>query len=123
MKAKVNFRSGFSLVEIMVVVAVIGIIASLAIPSFMRSREQAQLKTILNNLRVLEDAKDQFAMENKRGTGDTTDLQTISGYLKGGTIAPVVNETYTAEPVGTTPFAIIPVTLGTYDAGSRIFAR
>jgi prepilin-type N-terminal cleavage/methylation domain-containing protein len=123
MKSSPNFRSGFSLVEVMVVVAVIGILATLAIPSYIRSRENAQLKSIVNNLRVMEDAKDQYAMENKKGTGDTTDLDTISGYLKGGTVKPIVNETYNSEPVGTTPFAITPVTLGTYGAGDRIFAR
>jgi prepilin-type N-terminal cleavage/methylation domain-containing protein len=125
MKTACNRRSGssgFSLVEIMIVCAVIGILASLAIPNYIRARENAQLKLILNNLRVLEGAKDQWAMENKKGTGDTTDLTTLSDYLKGATLKPIVNETYTSESVGRTPFAISPVTLGTYPAGSSITA-
>ncbi|HVY70055.1 MAG TPA: type II secretion system protein [Verrucomicrobiae bacterium] len=122
MKFVVNRRSGFTLVEIMIVCAVIGILAALAIPNFIRARENAQLKLIQNNLRILEGAKDQWAMEQKKGTGETTDMATISDYLKGGTLKPIVSETYTSEVVGRTPFAISPVTLGTYPAGSSITA-
>lgn len=115
--------AGFTLVEIMIVVAIVGLLATLAIPNYVRARENAQLNSILNNLRILEDAKEQWAMSNKKGTGDTTDMATLSDYLKGGTVIPVANETYNTEPVGTEASATVPVALGTYPIGSTITAR
>jgi prepilin-type N-terminal cleavage/methylation domain-containing protein len=114
---------GFTLVEIMIVVAIVGLLATLAIPNYVRARENAQLNSILNNLRLIEDAKDQWAMANKKGTGDTTDLTSISDYLKGGTINPIVSETYSTEAVGISPAAKVPVSLGTYPIGAVITAR
>jgi prepilin-type N-terminal cleavage/methylation domain-containing protein len=122
MKIQTNRQSGFTLVEIMIVVAIIGLLAAIAIPNFVRAREQAQLNSIVNNLRIVEGAKDQYALENKKGTGDTTDLTTIKSYLKGGTINTVVNETYTTDKVGTSASAKIGVDLGTYKSGSSITA-
>jgi prepilin-type N-terminal cleavage/methylation domain-containing protein len=122
MQIQTKRQSGFTLVEIMIVVAIIGLLAAIAIPNFVRAREQAQLNSIVNNLRIIEGAKDQYALENKKGTGDTTDLTTISSYLKGGTINTVVNETYTTDKVGTASTAKIGVDLGTYKSGSSITA-
>jgi prepilin-type N-terminal cleavage/methylation domain-containing protein len=118
-----NRNGGFTLIEIMVVVAIIGLLAAIAIPSFMKSRDTAQLNSIFNNLRTIEAAKDQWALESKKGTGDTTSLFLISDYLKGGTIKPVVTETYTTNPVGTPAFATSLVPLGTYAAGDPISAQ
>ena len=57
----------------------------------MKARENAQLNSIFNNLRILEGAKDQWALENKKGTGDAVAaVSTVSDYLKGGTIKTVV---------------------------------
>lgn len=114
---------GFTLVEIMIVVAIIALLATIAIPNYVRSRENAQLNSILNNLRILEDAKEQWAMVNKKGTGDTTDMGSISDYLKGGTVYPVVSETYSTEAVGVSASAKTPVPLGTYPGGATITAR
>lgn len=116
-------NSAFTLVEIMIVVAIIGLLAALAIPNFVKARENAQLNSIFNNLRILEGAKDQWALENKKGTGESiADITTISDYLKGGTIKPVVGEVYNATAVGVPSIATLPVgvKLGTYAAGSPI---
>ncbi|MBM3824723.1 MAG: type II secretion system protein [Verrucomicrobia bacterium] len=122
MQIKTSSKSGFTLVEIMIVVAIIGLLAAIAIPNFVKARETAQLNSIINNLRIIEGAKDQYALENKKGTGDTTDLSAISAYLKGGTVNPVVNETYTTDKVGTATSAKASVDLGTYKAGTAITA-
>ena len=57
-------KKGFTLVEIMIVVAIIGLLAAIAIPSFMRARTTAQANACINNLRQIEAAKDQYALEN-----------------------------------------------------------
>ena len=115
-------KSGFTLVEIMIVVAIIGLLASIAVPNFMKSRETAQLNAIINNIRVIENAKDTWALENKKGTGDTPADTDIASYLKSNKFPPtlVVGETYSINPVGTAATATTPVKLGTYTAGSVV---
>src|SRR2546422_5555123 len=108
MQIKTNKVAGFTLVEIMIVVAIIGLVAAIAIPNFVKARENAQLNSIVNNLRILEGAKDQWALENKKGTGDDTTMTAISEYLKGGTVKSVVGETYTTQKVGTPASAVTP---------------
>ena len=57
-------KKGFTLVEIMIVVAIIGLLAAIAIPSFMRARLTSQQNACINNLRQIEAGKDQYALEN-----------------------------------------------------------
>ena len=115
----------FTLVEIMIVVAIIGLLAAIAIPNFVKARENAQLNSIFNNLRIIEGAKDQWALENKKGTGDPVTIQTISDYLKGGTVKPVVGESYDPATVGSASTATLPIgiRLGTYAAGGVISSQ
>ena len=63
-------RGGFTLVEIMIVVAIIGLLAAMAIPSFMKARNTSQKNICINNLRQIDSAVDQWAIENKKSTSD-----------------------------------------------------
>src|SRR3954467_5494354 len=79
-------RSGFTLVEIMIVVAIIALLAAIAVPSFLRARKRSQATATLETLRLLDGAKDQYAIENGKG-----DLLLVPGpddlkaYVKPGT--------------------------------------
>ena len=100
MQIKNNRKAGFTLVEIMIVVAIIGLLAAIAIPNFVRARESAQLNSIANNLRILEGAKEQWALENKKATSDTVAIGDTTPYLKNNTVNTVVGESYTFGQVG-----------------------
>ena len=77
-------QKGFTLVEIMIVVAIIGLLAAIDVPSFMRARMRAQASTVLNEYRQLDAAKDQYALENnKTGTSIMVWADTTP-YLKAG---------------------------------------
>ena len=73
---------GFSLVEIMIVVAIIGLLAGLAIPTFVKARKQSQGRRILNDVRQMDAAIDQWAMEKTKLDGDAIDTTAAQGYSK-----------------------------------------
>src|SRR5512141_2532056 len=66
MQIKQNRRQGFTLVEIMIVVAIIGLLAAIAIPNFVKARTTSQANACINNLRQIDGAKQQWALENKQ---------------------------------------------------------
>ena len=116
-------RSGFTLVEIMIVVALIGLLASLAIPSMAKARDTSRLNVIYNNLRMLQTAKDQWALENKMADGTAVEnLSDLKPYLRYGSLLPAINETYVPNPVGATVEAVLPsgVGIGSYLPGATI---
>src|SRR5260221_10262527 len=77
-----NDRSAFTLVEIMIVVAIIGLLAALAVPGFVKARKQSQGRRILNDCRQMDAAIDQWALENGKTDGATIDTATAQSYLK-----------------------------------------
>ncbi len=80
-----NSRGGFTLVEIMIVVAIIALLAAIAVPGFLRSRERSQATAILNDARIIDGAIDQYAIENnKKGSDTFTSLQLKSYFKTGG---------------------------------------
>jgi prepilin-type N-terminal cleavage/methylation domain-containing protein len=82
MKVSESSRSGFTLVEIMIVVAIIGLLAAVAIPSYVRARDTSQKNTCINSLRQLGAAVDQFALENRLASSATYTLDDLKSYLK-----------------------------------------
>ena len=92
-------RRGFTLVEIMIVVAIIALLASIAVPNFLRARKRAQATRILEDLRLIDDATDEYAMENNKSTGSHPVFSDLKAYMKTGSVlystgADIFGDTY-----------------------------
>ena len=86
MLTKLNRKhAGFTLVEIMIVVAIIALLAAIAVPGFLRARKRSQASKILNDLRMIDAAVDQYAIETNRSTGNPVAITDWTNYLKKGT--------------------------------------
>jgi prepilin-type N-terminal cleavage/methylation domain-containing protein len=85
MRIKANRKSGFTLVEIMIVVAIIGLLAAIAIPNFVKARATAQRNACINNLRQIDGAKEQWALESKQvdGADAQGNAAAVNDYIKG----------------------------------------
>lgn len=82
MKIKTVHKAGFTLVEIMIVVAIIGLLAAIAIPNFVKARTTAQKNACINNLRQLEGAVQQFALEKGMASTATYVIDDLKPYIK-----------------------------------------
>ena len=78
-------RAGFTLVEIMLVVAIIALLAAIAVPNFRRSRKRSQATQVLEDLRVIDAAIDLYSIENNKTNGNAIVWADIQAYLKNGT--------------------------------------
>src|SRR6266853_3180703 len=79
-------RGGFTLVEIMIVVAIIALLASIAVPNFLRARKRSQATRLLEDLRIIDSAIDLYAIETNKSTGATVQWADIESYLKKGAV-------------------------------------
>src|SRR2546423_12274735 len=80
---KINTKkAGFTLVEIMIVVAIIGLLAAIAIPNFVKARTTSQANACINNLRQMDGAVQQYALENKLASSAPYSLDDLKAYVK-----------------------------------------
>jgi prepilin-type N-terminal cleavage/methylation domain-containing protein len=117
MKTKTSRKTGFTLVEIMIVVAIIGLLATIAIPNFVRARLKAQQAACINNLRQIDGAKQQWALEFKAAASATPQLSNIQPYLGRGALgtaptcpadaAATFATSYSINDLQTTPACLI----------------
>ena len=109
--AKATLVAGFTLVEIMIVVAIIGLLAAIAIPSFLHARTKSQATACINNLRQIECAVQQVAIEKGKHVGDTLNYpDDITPFIKLNidNLIPgcPAGGNYSLQNVGTIPQAI-----------------
>jgi prepilin-type N-terminal cleavage/methylation domain-containing protein len=88
MKFKTSRRSGFTLVEIMIVAAIVGLLGAIAIPSFVQARTPSQKNACINNLRQIDSALQQWALEQGASVNAIVSFDDIRPYLKASVICP-----------------------------------
>jgi prepilin-type N-terminal cleavage/methylation domain-containing protein len=101
-------EAGFTLVEIMIVMAIIGLLAGIAIPNYVKARSTSQATTCINNLRQIDSAAQQFALEQRKRTGQGINFPAdLTPYIKlnaNNSIPPCpANGAYTCATVGNEP--------------------
>ena len=88
MNIRTSRKSGFTLVEIMIVVAIIGLLAAIAIPNFIKARTTSQMNACINNLRQIDGAEQQWALETKQAAAAVPTYPDISSYMRNSVVCP-----------------------------------
>ena len=109
-------RGGFTLVEIMIVVAIIALLAAIAVPGFLRSRKRSQATAILNDARIIDGAIDQYSIENNKKGSDTVTSAQLKGFFKPS------SRLYNQAAAGASLTDILggTYTINTFDSGVKI---
>ncbi len=127
---KVMFKSqkasGFTFIEMIIVITILGLLVAIGVPSYIRARDNSRLTLIHRNLRQIETAKTQWALDNKKTTGDrVADMSVLKDYFRSTNgLQDVVREKYVPNAIGTAAEADLPsgVSLGTNAPGTVIGA-
>ena len=108
MRIQLQRSAGFTMIEIMIVVIIIGLLAAVGVPNFLRSRVKAQRESCIKALGTIDGAKQQWAIENKKLKGYPVVISDITPYLS-NKIMPIcpASGTYTIGAVGTKPTCTI----------------
>lgn len=97
-------RRGFTLIEIMIVVLIIGILLAIAVPNFVKARESSRTKACIGNLKQIDSAKEQWAMDTKQAANAAVaDLSVIAEYIKGTPTCPSNDADYVPGNIGVNP--------------------
>ena len=105
MKNNISRQNGFTLVEIMIVVAIIGLLATIAVPNYVKARLASRKSVCIANLKQINDAKTSWALENRKTTGDTvagSDLFGADKFLREKP-ACAAGGSYTIQPIDVRP--------------------
>jgi type IV pilus assembly protein PilA len=109
-------NQGFTLVEIMIVVAIIGLLAALAIPAFVKARKQSQGRRILNDCRQMDSAINQWALETGQTDGNNIDTVASQSYLKTAwNTVDLLGNTYALTVVGSNQISVSTSTKASLD--------
>ena len=104
MKIARNRRAaGFTLVEVMIVIAIIGLLAAIAVPNFIKARTKSQKTACIKNLQMIDGAKETWALEAKRNVSDPVVNADVNNYIKGGEPICPGGGTYAYNNLGTPP--------------------
>jgi prepilin-type N-terminal cleavage/methylation domain-containing protein len=114
-------RAGFTLVEIMIVVAIIALLAAIAVPNFLRARKRSQATRVLEDLRMLDSAIDQYAIETNKTSSCNPAFADLKGYIKAGTKLYLTGQDIFGNTYGTFTVDSIPkVPTATYNQLSDV---
>jgi prepilin-type N-terminal cleavage/methylation domain-containing protein len=114
-------HAGFTLVEIMIVVAIIALLAAIAVPGFLRARKRSQASKILNDLRLIDAAVDQYAIETSKSTGSDALVADWTTYLKRDTLLYNTGADLFGNPYGDQKIDTLPsVPTGAYNTLSDV---
>lgn len=97
-------RRGFTLVEIMIVVAIIAMLSAIAMSNILRARKRAQAAKILDDLRTLDGALDQYAIENNKSSGDVAMFSDLQPYFKQANKLALLGADIFGQPYG--PYSV-----------------